>query len=346
MENIKLYINASTEDVKLYLNEAIKLINTENREINTENKITNNIPINSKNINNNSWIIINGKITAALNKTNNNNTIIYLKIIKFLLFGKEAENNAIEQYDNSIYSTDIFNFSNCLLIIIIQIFIYKINITNISDLINIINRIIKCSYIIKSIHVIKSLINKNNYKEIDTFIFTLFYFIYKKYQKNFIGFLSSEICDIKQEYKKLLLNEYYIFDYNEKSVMYFNNMIFEIKLSYSLLGVNPDDVKIEKFLSTIQENKVKQGIQEIFKDVYYKKQKPENIVNLDNGKNEKNNAKILYKKNKDKKLCEILKEIQNIKVNLNNVKKDIQELKTMQDNYMNDIYRVLNFMDK
>ena len=340
MENIKLYINASTKDVKLYLDKAILIINA---ETNTENKIANNTTKNNKNIKDNNWIAINEKITNAYTKYSNKiNNVIYLKIIKFLLFGVEAEKSTIEQYEDSLFSSDIFNFSNCLLIIIIQIFIYKINLTNICDLINIINRIIKCSYIKKSIHVIKSLINENYYNEIDTFIFTFFYFIYKKYQKSFIAFLSSEFCDVKQEFKKLLINEYCSFDYNEKSVMYFNNMIFEIKLSYSLIGLNPNEEKIEKFLSTIQESKVKQGIHEVFKEIYLNNQRIVNKKNVDNKNNKENKEKI----NKNKKLYEILGEVKNIRTNLNNVKKDIQELKTMQDSYMNDIYRVLNLMNK
>ena len=73
----------------------------------------------------------------------------------------------------------IINFRNCLIVILIQNYILHLD-SNITlkldkeneneNIINNIIRIIKCSYIKKSIHVIKSLIKKENQIKIEIFI--------------------------------------------------------------------------------------------------------------------------------------------------------------------------------
>jgi len=340
MENIKLYINASIEDVKNYLEKLMEFVNKKYpifdeiylKMINSANKSS-------------YWTQIFDKLNFfsnfMVNKGKNNN--IFINTISFLLFGHQNTYNKInsisvniEQYEKSSYSSDIVNFRNCIIIIIIQIFIYNDdNEENINkeSFFNSINRIIKSSYIKKSIHVIKSLITKNIANENYTFILSLFYFIYKKYQKFFIEFLDSDNCDIKKEYKNILIKEYKLFTYDEDGVINYSNKIFEIKLSYSLLGINPNNDKICKFLETIKDKKLKGELLEVFQNYYY------NLIKNDSNSNDDD-------KSKRNKFINILKEVQTIKKDIKEVKNSVEELKNMQNNYMDDIFRVLNIMNK
>ena len=233
-----------------------------------------------------------------------------------------------------MYSNEINNFRNCVIIILIQNYIefdsseLKENKDNI---INSIIRIIKCSYIKKSIHVIKSLLNKQNHSNIDIFIPVLFYFIYKEYNQNFISFISSPNCDIKPEYKDILISEYALFTYNEIGSMNYSSKIFEIKLSYSLLGENPKEIKVKKFLETIKDKKFKEKLLIVFEKYYY-----ENYVKKENVK----------KNEKNEKLINILNEVQYIKKNVKEIKNNLEELKDIQKNYMDDIFRILNIINK
>ena len=261
MENIKLYINAGVEDVKKYLDEFFQTINKINPKIEElYNKVG------KENKKNNYWNIIYDKLNIYSNYTINNKSIYdyhnNMNVIIFLLFGITKGNNIpinlnLELYEHSAYSNEINNFRNCLIVILIQNYILHLD-RNIAlkldkeneneNIINNIIRIIKCSYIKKSIHVIKSLIKKENQIKIEIFIPVLFYFIYEKYKNNFISFISSDNCEIKSEYKNILISEYSSFSYDEKGLMNFNSKIFEMKLSYSLLGINPKDKKVTKFL--------------------------------------------------------------------------------------------------
>lgn len=340
MENIKLYINASIDDVKNYLEKLMEFIN-KNYPIFDE--------IYLKMINSTSkgsyWSQIYDKLNVfsnfMINKGKDNN--IFINTISFLLFGQHNTYNKInsisiniEQYEKSSYSSEIVNFRNCIIIIIIQIFINKDDnkeSINKDYFIKSINRIIKSSYIKKSIHVIKSLLTKNIENENYNFILSLFYFIYKKYQKFFIEFVESDNCDIKKEYKNILIKEYELFTYDESGVINYSNKIFEIKLSYSLLGLNPNNDKINKFLETIKDKKLKGELLEVFQNYYY------NLIKNDNNSNDDD-------KNKRNKFINILKEVQTIKKNIKEVRNNVEELKNMQNNYMDDIFRVLNIMNK
>ena len=243
MDNIKLYINATIEDVKNYIEKLIDLIKEKYPKFNEIylKMITGNSQVSY-------WNLISDKlnffsnIIFNKNKDKNKNNSFFTTIL-FLLFGNKNNYNKlihisinIEEYKNSSYSNEIINFRNCIIILLIQEFIinektekniikndYK------NNLINNINRIIKSSYIKKSIHVIKSLLKKNINNENDIFILLLFYFIYKDYQKLFIDFLNSENCDIKKEYKNILIKEFEIFKYDEKGVINYSNKIFENK---------------------------------------------------------------------------------------------------------------------
>jgi len=350
MENIKLYINATIEDVKTYLEKLINIIKEKYPKYNE-------IYIKMVKDNSNYWNLILDKLNFFSNLIigkNINNNNIFINTILFLLFGnqnsyKKLKSSTvinIEQYENSQYSNEIINFRNCIIIILIQIFINNetndlkirnndVN-TNLDYLINIINRILKSSYIKKSIHVIKLILKKDLNNVNDEFILSLFYFLYKKYQKLFIEFLNSDNCDIKKEYKFILINEYQQFTYDEKGAINYSNKIFEIKLSYSLLGINPKNEKINKFLETIKDKKLKGELLEVFQNYYYKNYL---IKNNDNNKNENE------KKNKSK-LLNILKEVQAIKKNIKEVKNNVEELKNIQNNYMDDIFRVLNIINK
>ena len=337
MDNIKLYINANIEDVKIYLEKLIDSIKKKypkfeeiyNKMINNPHK-------------NNYWNIILDKLNflsnLVINKNKYNNFVI--KTIIFLLFGIQNNLNKlniienIEIYRISAYSSEINNFRNCIIIILVQIFLINenndINNNDHTNFINIINRINKSSYIKKSIHVIKSLLKKNINNENDIFILSLFYFIYKDYQKLFIEFINSDNCDINKEYKNILVNEYSAFTYNENGVINYSNKIFEIKLSYSLLGINPKNEKINKFLETIKDKKLKSELLEVFETYYYK-----NYLSKSN-----------EDKNKNRKLLNMIKEIQTIKKDIKDIKNNIEEIKVMQDNYMNDIFRILNIINK
>ena len=342
MDKIKLYINASIEDVKIYFEKLIDIIKKKYPKFDEIYSKMISIPCK-----NNYWHIILDKLNflsnLVVNKEKNNN--IFINTIIFLLFGIQNKHNKsktivnIEIFKNSVYSNEINNFRNCLIIILIQIFEIRENWDlnsndknndNNSYFINIINRINKSSYIKKSIHVIKSLLKKNISNENDTFILSLFYFIYKDYQKLFIEFINSDNCDINKEYKNILINEYLLFSYNENGAMNYSNKIFEIKLSYSLLGINPKNERINKFLETIKDKKLKCELLEVFENYYYKNYLANN--NED--------------KTKNTKLLNILKEIKTIKKNIKNIKSDIEEIKLMQDNYMNDIFRILNIINK
>ena len=154
MENIKLYINASIEDVKNYIEKLMEFIN-KNYPIFDEIYLK---MINSKN-KGSYWSKIFDKLNIfsnfVINKGKNNN--IFINTISFLLFGYQNSYNKInsisvniEQYEKSSYSSELVNFRNCIIIIIIQIFINKDdNKENINKdyFINTINRIIKSSYI-------------------------------------------------------------------------------------------------------------------------------------------------------------------------------------------------------
>ena len=340
MENIKLYINASIEDVKNYIEKLMEFINKKYPIF--DEIYLKMIKSTSKS---SYWSQIFDKLNFfsnfMINKGKNNNILI--NTISFLLFGHQNTYNKInsisvniEQYEKSSYSSEIVNFRNCIIIIIIQIFINKDDnkeSINKDYFINSINRIIKSSYIKKSIHVIKSLLTKNIDNENYTFILSLFYFIYKKYQKFFIEFVDSDNCDIKKEYKNILIKEYELFTYDENGVINYSNKIFEIKLSYSLLGLNPNNDKINKFLETIKDKKLKGELLEVFQNYYY------NLIKNDNNSNGDD-------KNKRNKFINILKEVQTIKKNIKEVRNNVEELKNMQNNYMDDIFRVLNIMNK
>ena len=342
MENIKLYINAVVDDVKKYLDEFFQTINKINPKIEElYNKIG------KENKKNNYWNIIYDKLNIYSNYTINNKLINdyhnNMNVIIFLLFGITKGNNIpsnlnLELYEHSAYSNEINNFRNCLIVILIQNYILHLD-SNITlkldkeneneNIINNIIRIIKCSYIKKSIHVIKSLIKKENQIKIEIFIPVLFYFIYEKYKNNFISFISSDNCEIKSEYKNILISEYSSFSYDEKGLMNFNSKIFEMKLSYSLLGINPKDKKVTKFLETIKDKKFKGELLSVFEKYYYEKYvKKENI------------------ENKNEKLINALNQVQLLKKNVKEIKNSVEELKEMQNNYMDDIFRILNIINK
>ena len=342
MENIKLYINAGVDDVKKYLDEFFQTINKINPKIEElYNKIG------KENKKNNYWNIIYDKLNIYSNYTINNKLINdyhnNMNVIIFLLFGITKGNNIpsnlnLELYEHSAYSNEINNFRNCLIVILIQNYILHLD-SNITlkldkeneneNIINNIIRIIKCSYIKKSIHVIKSLIKKENQIKIEIFIPVLFYFIYEKYKNNFISLISSDNCEIKSEYKNILISEYSSFSYDEKGLMNFNSKIFEIKLSYSLLGINPKDKKVTKFLETIKDKKFKGELLSVFEKYYY-----ENYVKKENIEN------------KNEKLINALNQVQLLKKNVKEIKNSVEELKDMQKNYMDDIFRILNIINK
>jgi len=341
MENIKLYINASIDDVKLYIEKLLDVIYKVNPKFDElsnksidDNKGNNywNLIYNKLNIYSNS--IINNKIINIIS-SDNINTIL------FLLFGNindintnNKSNIKLELYENSMYPNEINNFRNCVIIILIQNYLLSDSsklTENKDNIINNIIRIVKCSYIKKSIHVIKSLLNKQNHSNINLFIPVLFYFIYKEYYQNFITFISSQNCDIKYEYKNILITEYASFTYNEIGSMNFSSKIFEIKLSYSLLGLSPKEKKINKFLEAIKDKKLKEKLLLVFEKYYY-----ENYVKKENGKTDEKNEKMIN----------ILNEIQYIKKNMKEIKNNLEELKDMQKNYMDDIFRILNIINK
>lgn len=221
MENIKLYINASVEDVKNYIEkliDAIKKIYPKFDEIYLQ--------IEKENDKISYWNLIHDKLNffsnLLLNKEKNG-IKTFISTILFLLFGNQSNCNKlnsssinIEQFKKSLYSSEIINFRNCLIILLIQEFLInesneESNLNNYNDknnknnFINNVNRIIKSSYIKKSIHVIKLLLKKNISNEKNIFVLSLFYYIYKNYQKLFIDFLNSDNCDIKNEYKNILI---------------------------------------------------------------------------------------------------------------------------------------------
>ena len=333
MENIKLYINASIDDVKIYVEKLIEVINKRFPKL---DEICNkSIEVNK---NNNYWNFVYNKLSIYLKyELKSNISSNNISTISFLLFGNINDKNInksninIELYEKSIHSNEIINFRNCVVIILIQNYIIFDDIKikeNKDDIINNIIRIIKCLYIKKSIHVIKSLLLKQHHSNIDIFIPVLFYFIYKEYFQNFISFISSSNCDIKPQYKELLISEYASFTYNEIGSMNFSSKIFEIKLSYSLLGENPKEKKVEKFLETIKDKKFKEKLLNIFDKYYYEKY----VRKEQDDKNEK--------------LVKVLNEVQYIKKNIKELKNNLDELKDMQKNYMDDIFRILNIINK
>ena len=336
MENIKLYINAGIDEVKIYLEQLFNNINKRNPKF---EELFN--KVGAANIKNNFWNSIYDKLNIYSNLLLNNNNGCDISTIKFLLFGIGAKSNkvvniSLEVYEQSIYSNEINNFRNCVIIILIQNYILletkdKENLyeNNGQNILNSVIKIIKCSYIKKSIHVIKSLIKKQLQTKLDIFIPVLFYFIYEKYKNNFISFISSDNCDIKPEYKNILISEYSSFDYNETSSMNFNSKIFEIKLSYSLLGSNPKEKNVIKFLESIKDKKLRGNLLCVFEKYYY-----ENYVRKENNKN------------KNGKLINVLNEVQVLKKNVKEIKNSLEELKDMQKNYMDDIFRILNIINK
>jgi hypothetical protein len=330
MENIKLYINAGIDEVKIYLEQLFNNINKRNPKFEG-----------AANIKNNFWNSIYDKLNIYSNLLSNDINGCDISVIKFLLFGIGGQSNKVininlEVYEQSIYSNEINNFRNCVIIILIQNYILsetkdKENLSenNGQNILNSIIKIIKCSYIKKSIHVIKSLIKKQLQTKLDIFIPVLFYFIYEKYKNNFISFISSDNCDIKSEYKNILISEYSSFDYNETSSMNFNSKIFEIKLSYSLLGSNPKEKNVIKFLENIKDKKLRGNLLCVFEKYYY-----ENYVRKENNEN------------KNGKLINVLNEVQVLKKNVKEIKNSLDELKDMQKNYMDDIFRILNIINK
>ena len=350
MDNIKLYINASIDDVKNYIEKLIDLIKEKYPKFDEIYlKMNTNCQISY-------WNYISDKLNFFSNiifskdKDKNCKNVFFTTIL-FLLFGNQNNYNKLnpksinlEEYKKSSYSNEIINFRNCIIILLIQGFIIDekteknlLKNDNKNNLINNINRIIKSSYIKKSIHVIKSLLKKNINNENYTFILSLFYFIYKDYQKFFIEFLTSENCDIKKEYKNILIKEFEIFTYDENGAINYSNKIFEIKLSYSLLGLNPKTEKTTKFLETIKDKKLKEELLEVFQNYYYK-----NYLSKKNNNNSEENRPD----DKNDKLLNILKEVQTVKKNIKEIKNTIEEMKLMQNNYIDDIFRILNIINK
>ena len=111
--------------------------------------------------------------------------------------------------------------------------------------------------------------------------------------------------------------------------MSFNSKIFEIKLSYSLLGINPKEKKVTKFLETIKDKKLKSELLSVFEKYYY----------------EKYVGKEKFE-NKNDKLINALNQVQLLKKNIKEIKNSVDELKDMQKNYMDDIFRILNIINK
>ena len=350
MDNIKLYINASIDDVKNYIEKLIDLIKEKYPKFDEIYlKMNANCQISY-------WNHISDKLNFFSNiifskdKDKNSKNLFFTTIL-FLLFGNQNNYSKLnpksinlEEYKKSSYSNEIINFRNCIIILLIQGFIIDekteknlLKNDNKNNLINNINRIIKSSYIKKSIHVIKSLLKKNINNENDIFILSLFYFIYKDYQKFFIEFLNSENCDIKKEYKNILIKEFEIFTYDENGAINYSNKIFEIKLSYSLLGLNPKNEKTTKFLETIKDQKLKEELLEVFQNYYYK-----NFLSKKNNNNSEENRPD----DKNDKLLNILKEVQTVKKNIKEIKNTIEEMKLMQNNYIDDIFRILNIINK
>ena len=347
MEKIKVIINPTVDEVKTYLEKIIDFFKQKYPGFDAEyNK-------KEENKKNNYWNSLNDKFNLITEKNKEKKNVVFISTLQFLLFGNQNQNQPpsamhtpttpnsttnnvtlsynLEDYKSSIYSQEISNFRNCIIIILIQIFLNNNNISN-KDLINTIDRIIKSSYIKKSIHVIKSLLKKGIEDEEKIFILTLFYFIYKKYQKFFIDFIRSENCEIRKEYKKILINEFQSFKYEENDVINYSNKLFEIKLSYSLLGINPKEKKINNFLETIKDKKLRAELLEVFENYYYGSNNDGS--GGEGQKSEKNN------------FVKILIEVKNLKKNLQEVKSDVEELKKVQCNYMDDILRVINIINK
>lgn len=101
------------------------------------------------------------------------------------------------------------------------------------------------------------------------------------------------------------------------------------------MGLNPKNEKTNKFLETIKDKKLKAELLEVFQNYYYK-----------NYLVKKNNSGEFISENKNDKLIDILKEVQNIKKNIKEVKNNIEEMKLMHSNYMDDIFRILNIINK
>ena len=123
MENIKLYINAGIDDVKIYLEQLFNNINKRNPKF---EELFN--KVGEANIKNNFWNSIYDKLNIYSNLLLNNNNGCDISTIKFLLFGigaksNKVENVSLEVYEQSMYSNEINNFRNCVIIILIQNYI-------------------------------------------------------------------------------------------------------------------------------------------------------------------------------------------------------------------------------
>ena len=129
MENIKLYINASIDDVKIYVEKLIEMINKRFPKL--DEVYNKSIEVNK---NNYYWNLVYIKLSIYLkyiinNKLKSNIASNNISTIFFLLFGNINDKNInksninIELYEKSIHSNEIINFRNCVVIILIQNYI-------------------------------------------------------------------------------------------------------------------------------------------------------------------------------------------------------------------------------
>ena len=246
-----------------------------------------------------------------------------IKLIIFLLFGIiEPFKNCkfkLENFEESFYKNELLNFRNYFLNELILILNSEKN--NFNDLIINQTIIIKSNYIKKCFHVIKNLFIKNieNY---DLFFYK-YCFLYKKYKENFIKFINSNKCIIKDEFKEILINEFNNFDYLEKSILDFGNKIFLINLAEKVFYEENDLKKIENFFEQIKYKNFKNNLNELYNKIKLKKnikkENKNNEINLTNLHNEIINLKseLNTVKNNQNKIMDQLSIIINI---LNNNK--------------------------
>ena len=273
-----------------------------------------------------SWNNLGDYIKQIIQKEKNE-TIFNLII--FFLFSKKVidlkSNFKIELYNNSLFQKDLINYRNYIVCNLFNILSSKDkdikidkNLRNLYEN----QKNIKSNYIRKCFHVVKQLFSKEI--KIEEKIFYSYCFLYKNYNIHFREFLNKKL-NFKKEIKKLLIEVFNDFEYNESSSLEFGNKVFYINLAVNYIFNSNDSQSINNFFKEIKYQKLKESLLKI-----YNKTKEKEQNNEDN------------KKDKDEIIFQLNQEITQLKEVICNLKKEIK----VKDNLNKELLEKINKLEK
>lgn len=255
-----------------------------------------------------------------------------INLIIFFLFSKKTidlkNNYKIELFNNSLYQKDLINFRNYFVCNLFNILSFENQEENqidknLKSLYENQNNI-KNNYIKKCFHVTKQLFPKE--LKIEEKIFYSYCFLYKNYNIHFREFLNKKV-NFKKDIKKLLIEVYCDFEYNESSALEFGNKIFYINVAVGYIFNSNQSISINNFFNEIKYPKLRESLLKIFK-------KTKDEVEDQKNKEKKDNEEIILQLNQEIiKLKEIISNLnKEIKIKDEINRELLEKIKKLENN--------------